>query len=365
MKTSASRPFLLAAGLAVLLLAAPPAFAAVSTVTVSPVPGNPTASGTNLLTALAGIVGATSADPFLLKLEPGTYDIGTARMQMKPWVDIEGSGLRITTIQGEGNLDLDMLNGVVWGATNAELRELTVKAIGSKARPNAIAIYNQLSSPRLRNVGAFAIGGTVNWGIRNHSASPLIEECEVTVRGGSQAYGIVATGASPGARPVVRRTGVNVSAATTGYGFYSDQLSLFRELRDVQVSVTLGSSAYGFYADVEFGSGVTSRITGSAFTVSGTSSATGIYFDGGGGVDLFLETTQARTSGTGTNRGMRLLAGALIANHVELAGSSFSLDALILDPVRIGASELNGPRSLFNAVCAASYDGSFNPISCP
>lgn len=348
-----------------LLVLAPPAFAAVSTVTVSPVPGNPTASGSNLLTALAGIVGATSADPFLLKLEPGTYDIGTSRMQMKPWVDIEGSGLAVTVIQGEGNLDFDLINGVVWGSTNAELRELTVKAIGSPARPNAIAIYNQLSSPRFRQVGAFATGGTANWGIRNHSASPLIEQCEVTVRGGTQAYGIVATGASSSARPVVRRTVVNISAATNGYGFYSDQISLVRELRDVQASVNATSNAYGFYADVDSGAGVTSRITGSTFTVSGKISATGIHFDGGSGVDLFLETTQARASGTGTNRGMRLLAGALIANHVELAGSSFSLDALILDPVRIGASQLNGPRSLFNAVCAASYDGSFNPISCP
>ncbi len=59
---------------------------------VGPVEGDPAASGTALLNALSGITGASEANPYLLKVEPGVYDLGTGTLRMKSFVDIEGSG---------------------------------------------------------------------------------------------------------------------------------------------------------------------------------------------------------------------------------------------------------------------------------
>jgi hypothetical protein len=63
--------------LAALLLVS--SLASAQVVAVNPVPGNNPASGTNLLNALAGITDASAAKPYVLKLAPGTYDIGATR----------------------------------------------------------------------------------------------------------------------------------------------------------------------------------------------------------------------------------------------------------------------------------------------
>src|SRR5262245_12834063 len=126
-----SRPFSarlvsLVCGLA-LLLGVETAQAQIRTVLVSPVPGDPAASGTALLNALAGISSPSSTNRWLLKIEPGIYDVGTTPLQMRSWVDIEGSGIGVTTIRGTAVA----YNATVHGASNAELRLLTVEASGN------------------------------------------------------------------------------------------------------------------------------------------------------------------------------------------------------------------------------------------
>src|SRR5689334_2686725 len=70
-----------------------------TTVVVSPI-GTPTDNGTALLAALAGITDNSAAKPYLLELEPGTYDVGGTSVQAKPFIDLAGSGRDVTTIQG-------------------------------------------------------------------------------------------------------------------------------------------------------------------------------------------------------------------------------------------------------------------------
>jgi hypothetical protein len=65
------------------------------TVVVSPVPNDAVASGTALKNALNGITNASQTNPYLLKIEPGVYDLGSlqfSRLDMKSFVDVEGSG---------------------------------------------------------------------------------------------------------------------------------------------------------------------------------------------------------------------------------------------------------------------------------
>jgi hypothetical protein len=54
---------------------------------------------------------------------PGRYDIGLQQLQLPPFVDIEGSGERSTTIAGNASVLISM--------SSSELRSLTVEAAGS------------------------------------------------------------------------------------------------------------------------------------------------------------------------------------------------------------------------------------------
>ncbi len=80
-----------------------PAGAYASTTIVSP-GANAGASGSALLAAAtAACAAATASQPYLVKIEPGTYDLGGSQLVLCPNVDVEGSGEDITNITSSGN----------------------------------------------------------------------------------------------------------------------------------------------------------------------------------------------------------------------------------------------------------------------
>jgi hypothetical protein len=143
-------------------------------------------SGSILLERLAEITDASADNPYLLKIEPGIYDIGAAVLQMKEYVDIEGSGVWVTKITGTGNSSSD--TGTVWGSNNAELRNLTVHNTGDGLLWST-AIYNIASAPSLLNVRALASGGAEgNVGVRNENAI-MVRMQDVTAIAYAGVYG--------------------------------------------------------------------------------------------------------------------------------------------------------------------------------
>ena len=98
----------------------PPGGPDVRTVFVSPVPGDAAASGAALLAAVAGIPDASAANPYLVKVEPGLYDLNGASLAMKEYVDIEGSGEQVTVIVSAASSV--NYSGTLLGADNAEVR---------------------------------------------------------------------------------------------------------------------------------------------------------------------------------------------------------------------------------------------------
>ena len=92
----------------------------------------------------------------------------TEQVTMKPYVDIQGSGELATKITWTGSIT--DTPGTVMGASNAELRFLTVENTGGYTY--AVAIYNSSASLRLTHVTANASGGIAdNFGLLNLSAS--------------------------------------------------------------------------------------------------------------------------------------------------------------------------------------------------
>ena len=74
---------------------------------------------------------------------------------MKPYVDIEGSGINVTNITGNGNnLEGPVLAGVVAGADQTGLRNLTVTHLGGAGLSFAIAVTLQGGEMRMTDLVA-------------------------------------------------------------------------------------------------------------------------------------------------------------------------------------------------------------------
>jgi len=191
----------------------------VRTVVVSPVPGNPMASGTALLNALAGITTASATNPWLLKIEPGIYDLGTGALTMKPFVDVEGSGQDVTTITAAGSASI--LTGTVVGANNAELRFLTVKNTGGNTFGTGIA--NVSASPRLTHVTALGAGGTVqSQGVYNNNSSAAMNHVTATASGAATTYAIINV---IGSAPVMDDVTATATGGSNNTGIFNSSSS--------------------------------------------------------------------------------------------------------------------------------------------
>ncbi|MGH2522846.1 MAG: hypothetical protein ACRDH2_10125, partial [Anaerolineales bacterium] len=107
---------------------------------------------TSIQAALNSITNASATNPYLVWIAPGVY---AETVTMKPFVDIEGAGELLTKITAAGSASVN--TGTVMGASNAELRFLTVENTGGNTY--ATAIYNNAASPRISHVAASASGG--------------------------------------------------------------------------------------------------------------------------------------------------------------------------------------------------------------
>ncbi len=161
---------------------------------VSPKTGDtPATAGTALLNTLSELTDNSADNPYLIKIGPGVYDLGVESLQMKEYVDVEGSGENTTVITG--HIDGDMI-GVVQGASNAEIRFLTVRNTGGGNY--AFAIYNASAFVKLTNVTAFASGGLNNVGVYNiYASSPTLTNVTAAALGGTNSYGVYNTVCTP------------------------------------------------------------------------------------------------------------------------------------------------------------------------
>jgi hypothetical protein len=118
------------------------------TVVVSPMANDPIASGTALRNVLANIPAPSSTNRWLLKVDPGIYQISGDALVMRSWVDIEGSGIDQTLIRTVASEGIP----TVVGASNAELRMLTVESTAGSDASKVTAMFNSNANPRVYRV---------------------------------------------------------------------------------------------------------------------------------------------------------------------------------------------------------------------
>jgi hypothetical protein len=358
-----------------ILLAAETAAAQIRTVLVSPVPGNPLASGTALRNALAGIPSPSSTDRWLLKVEPGIFDIGAISLPMRSWVDIEGSGIGVTTIRGtvDGST---LVNGTIHGASNAELRLLTVEATGNSSIVTVIAMYNENAFPRLYRVKLVAQASSSVWGIRNFQSAPLIEECEITASTTSStntvAYGIVFRDfVSSGQRSSILRSKIAVSNSASNYGLFLIGGQTVNELRDSRLDVTGGGTTYGIYAASPGGWTGQENLNLRNVELSsagGSSASYGVYFESGSWVGLEIITSKVWGHVSPTTYGIRQLGNAaVVLQGSSVVGFTKTIDSV--SNVSIASTLLNGgPVTVTGWLgCMGVWDenGVFYANTCP
>lgn len=186
------------------------------TVVVSPT-GTPSQNGTALKNALSGITDASETNPYLLKIEPGVYDLGAAPgLVMRPWVDVEGSGEGVTTLTASGGTA--WTDATVQGAPNAELRFLTVKNTGGADK--AFAIQSTADPFRLTHVSAVASGGaSYSRAVVIDSGKTTLSEVNATASGNTSNLGVFVSGTVTMDRVTVDSSGgSNIGVALQGNG---------------------------------------------------------------------------------------------------------------------------------------------------
>ena len=297
------------------------------TIIVSPDPLDETKNGLLLRNALAGITGNGPTRPYLLKIEPGIYDLGSEPLALKPYVDVEGSGELTTTISSTAAIPATLV-----AANNSELRFVSVRGT------NTVALYSNGVSPRFTHVTATSSGGSFNYPIEVTGGAALLTDVTTAGTGGVQAAGLVNFGGGS------NLTAVNSSFTGSGAS-----------------SVNVGLLAYG-------GS---STISGSVLTASGGAFAVALrVYNGSHSLMNVTASGSGAPESYGVFSGYKFNAPTVTVNQSRVSGTTNSVYAFgggaAGGAARIGASQLTGPTAALNpsvVTCAASYNGSFAQLS--
>lgn len=291
---------------------------------------------TDPILALDSVTDASESNPYLLKIMPGVYDLGAGPLVLKPFVDVEGSGENVTLLSGANQ---DVLLGLVVGAANVNVRQLSISNIGRTA------VYLSGVSPTFSSVSILAEGGDV-FGIQVRGGSPAFEDLKVVA-----------------------------STAGTAWGIY-DESSAAR-YRHVGIDITAGSS-YGFQCQ-----GCSSSLLECSIVVGGGTNATGVSAGSPAGLTLDSVVVAspangyqtAGNGGTSTLRNVAITAGSVgISNYffatVDVVRSSIAggIYSFIGDSsnTNIALSQITGPLASGSTyTCFQNYSGDFSPVNCP
>ena len=295
------------------------------TLVVSPTPEDPIAGGTSLMNTILGITEASASNRYLVKLEPGIYDIGANALTIGDFVDLEGSGERITTIRGSGT-------EVIWLADNAELRSFSVESWCDEQSAAAISTgitYPPLSADvaSLQHVTIQMFGAASGRALSLNSVGAKMKHVTIHIETtGNFSTGIYAYNLqsedilelSDIAIEVVGASPENDGIVFTGGSLESPPVTL--ELSDSSIVTTGDGAGISSFKDIY-------RITNVSID-AGNAVVDGVYGPGGSTIDR--STIQGR-------------GWALYGNGL-----------------RVGSSRIGGLAD--NSMCAACYNADYQPL---
>ena len=342
--------------------AAGPVFA--TTVVVSPVPFDPLASGQALRDAIAGILDAGPAKPYLVKLEPGIYDVASATdgnsLEMKPWVSIEGSDETVSEIRSGGSASF--FEGTVVTADFSELRRVTVRNTGGDLV--AIAVFAASEVSALDHVTAIASGGTdKNYGVRIAGLADRVRLFDVVAvaSGGTLAFGI-------SMKDVLSATLERVSAYASGPGekiaFY-----VLNELGVPGMTVTFdnvvgeaegGTSSSALRVQ---GSGVVMSLHRSTLFAHGAALNVGVDIQAEVVSSLEIVETTITATGPQSSGIRKSTRPELRLDHSRVTGETHSLFNEAGPEFKVGATRLGGGPASGPFTCVGVYNEDYEALA--
>jgi len=192
----------------------------VRTIVISPDPSDATVGGSRLLSIIAELPIATANDQWLIKLEPGIYDLGTTTCVVPAYVHLEGSGMGVTILRSTASYALDMPG-------TSQLRLLSVERRS----------------------------GTSDWGygVMLRDGYPMLQDVAISAVASNSAVGITVSDLN---KVILKNVHIDVAGAQQSFGI---QLSTSdAELFDVEISAHGQSHNWGFYV---FSAGTSQKIT--------------------------------------------------------------------------------------------------------
>ena len=152
----------------------------------------------------------SAANPCLLRIMPGIYNIGSSYITLNSYVDIEGSGENTTKITGNQSY---FANGVINVRANSTVRYLTVENTGGGENSIAIAVT---SYGQFMNASAISSGNSIRC-IAIYCNSCILQNITAVSSGQYTSTGVLdAEGTS-----MMK----NVTATGTSSGIYIDSAS--------------------------------------------------------------------------------------------------------------------------------------------
>jgi hypothetical protein len=344
---------------------------------------SPTANGTALQVALVNITTNSATNPWLIMVEPGIYDLGSASLAMKDYVDIQGSGQDVTTItstQSRGSSNLGVIN--VASGVHAELSNLTVKntssdAIGIANSSNTFSAFRTTVLIPGGAVSSFGIlsSGSATYNLINiqisssnnsseaiylGSGNPLVKDVTVNVQNTSAVVFSLGIGVVGGAA-TIEGANVTVGGAQINYGLETSTGAAATVL-DSRFTATGGTDAYGIY--LSGASAAFTNVTATAVTASGTSLADGFY---NAGSTATVNNSTLTAKGTPTV-GFGLQNAAAVTTAVNQSTLTGTADGIVVSngSVNVGASQVAG-GAIFalgtTLTCTGAYSAAYLPLN--
>lgn len=305
--------------------------------------------------AMASITGASATNPFVVRLMPGVYDLGGNALFIKPYVELVGSGERVTKIVGSGGRDALQQHppAVVFVDAETAVRDLTIEGRSTAGAITTLVVaihYGGLAT--LRNMTLSFPPGSQgrNEGLAFHANSSatrvLVSHVTASLTGDSDTMALYLN-ANYG-QVVVEDSDITVTGGCSSRGIYGWGIGI--DVRNTRVTVR-PSCPYLDAAHPSEGisGGGFVNIAGSTIDVAGSP-------DGGVGVHI----VQAYTA-TAFHIDSSRVTGGIAAVKAEGPESW------------IGASRLVGPvlnvpylgGSILPMHCFGNYDASYGPVTCP
>lgn len=336
------------------------------TVIVSPVPGDPVASGQALLAALEGIPNASEDDRWLLKIEPGVFDLGESSLRLREWIDVEGSGT--TVIQAQGRADIK--GATVIGASHVEVRQLQIVTRAFKQQAVAIGVLLQGVNTRFHRVSVLAEGGTQGAdGFYIVGGAPLLSEVEVTVRGSVFATGIVLEASTSAS---ITDSILRVSGATdTNRGILLQEVFQAGEpmLHGVHVVANGGRRAYGLVGRDKFLPPPVVVESCTLLASGGSVENAGVVFTSSGGAARLISSVVAAAGPNSYGVWAQVVGVSIRVSGSEISGETATVSGVLggEELVTVSHSLLAGGPAGPGTVCAGVTDeaNTFYEEICP